>query len=57
MTNSNVNARPTARQVFEQARTILQATPVATVPQPDGLGWLLAGAAVVLGTYLLQDGN
>jgi serine/threonine protein kinase len=59
MTDSNVESRPMAREVFERIRAILQVppTPKVSEPQSDGLGWLLAGAAIVAGVCLLADGE
>jgi len=58
MTDSNVGNRPVAREIFEKVRAILQA-PVPAVEEQisDGLGWLLAGTAIVIGACLLADGN
>jgi serine/threonine protein kinase len=59
MTDSNVDNRPTARQIFQRIQAILQAPPVRAIQESDdkGLGWLLAGAALVLGVLILADGN
>jgi serine/threonine protein kinase len=59
MTDPNVDKRPTARQIFQRIQTILQTSPVPAVQEPDGqgVGWLLAGAAVVFGVCLLADGR
>jgi eukaryotic-like serine/threonine-protein kinase len=59
MTDSNVDNRPTARGIFQRIQAILQApsVPAVTKPAGDGLGWLLAGAAVVFGVCLLADGR
>lgn len=59
MTDSNVNNRPTARQIFGQVDTILQPSPVPAVRESagNGLGALLAGAAVVVGLCMLAAGD
>jgi serine/threonine protein kinase len=51
----DVDKRPTARETFEQVEIILRAAtaPQAEAPNSNGLGWLLAGAAVVVGACLL----
>jgi serine/threonine protein kinase len=57
MTDPNVNNRPSARQTFEQVRTVLQRTPVPPVQKPEAsaLGLLVAGVAVVVGVCLLAN--
>jgi serine/threonine protein kinase len=57
MTDPDVDKRPTAREAFQQIQTILCApiVPQAEVPSSNGLGWLLAGAAVVVGACLLAN--
>jgi len=53
----DVEKRPSARETFEQVQTILR-TPIAPqveAPNSSGLGWLLAGAAVVVGVCLLGN--
>jgi serine/threonine protein kinase len=59
MTDSNVDNRPTAREIFERIQAILQALPVPAVTKPagEGLGWLLVGAAALLGACYLADGS
>jgi serine/threonine protein kinase len=59
MTDSNVENRPMAREVFGRIQAILQAPPAPKVhePQDNGLGWLLAGAAIFVGACLLADGE
>ncbi len=59
MTDSNVENRPMAREVFERVQAILQApaAPAVGGPKGNGLGWLLAGAAIVAGACLLADGD
>jgi len=59
MTDADVEKRPTAREVFEQVRVILEAPVTAPVENHDanGLGWLLAGAAVIVGALLLGAGE
>jgi len=59
MTDSDVDKRPTAREIFEQVQMILQTAPVPIIQELDreGLGWLLAGAAVVVGACLYADGD
>jgi serine/threonine protein kinase len=57
MTDADVDKRPTAREAFQQVQTILSApiVPQAEVPSSNRLGWLLAGAAVVVGACLLAN--
>lgn len=59
MTDSNVDNRPSAREIFQRIPAILQAPQVQAVQQPGerALGWLLLGAAVVFGVRLLADGR
>ncbi len=59
MTDSNVDKRPSAREVVQRVQAILQAPPVPVVQEFNGkvLGWLLAGAAVLFGVRLLADGR
>jgi serine/threonine protein kinase len=59
MTDSNVENRPMAREVFERVQAILQAPtpPPVQESERNGLGWLLAGAAVVVGACLLAEGD
>jgi serine/threonine protein kinase len=59
MTDLNVNNRPAARQIFNQVQAILQATPAPAVQASagNGLGWLLASAAVLIGACMLTEGS
>jgi serine/threonine protein kinase len=54
---SDVDKRPSAREILQQVQTILRAPtgPAAGAPTSNGLGWLLAGAAVVVGACLLAN--
>lgn len=55
----DVDKRPTARETLQQVRTILRAptAPQVEAPSSNGLGWLLAGAAVVVGACLLANAD
>lgn len=55
----DVDKRPTARETLQQVRTILRTptAPQVEAPRSNGLGWLLAGAAVVVGACLLANAD
>jgi hypothetical protein len=57
MTNSNVDNRPSAREILQRIEAILRAPQVQPVQEPGekALGWLLLGAAVLFGVRLLAD--
>jgi serine/threonine protein kinase len=59
MTDPNVDNRPTARETLARVQAILQAPPAPVVQQSagQGLGWLLAGAAIVVGACLLASAD
>jgi len=57
MTDSNVEKRPSAREIFQRIEAILRAPQVQPVQESGekALGWLLLGAAVLFGVRLLAD--
>ena len=61
MTDSRVENRPTARNLYERIGNVLQAEKalVANVQEreAEGVGWLLAGAAVIVGACVLAEGK
>jgi serine/threonine protein kinase len=54
MTDSNVNNRPSARQIFERARAVLEEAPAPAAQKSEALafGLMVAGAVVVVGALL-----
>lgn len=59
MTESDVDKRPTAREVLQEVQRILRGSSVPAVQPPNtkGLGWLLAGTAVLVGACLLASSD
>lgn len=57
MTDSNVENRPMAREIFERTQAILRAPAAPKVHEAESnkLGWLLTGAAIFVGACLLAN--